>query len=265
MLWTVALSDSTSSAQTDTSIPTLTPDVTVTLDQSNRILLPVPLQLMWAYALGLTVTRMRFNLPHLKPIGRPVIKPIEQAAAPSTRPQFAEFWRHNFTLYPVEPIEVDRTNTTAVAERDFAILTIGDGDRNVPQGEMYTVRYTTSFTPTANAWSAAPVLTTDDTLNPGRYSVIGFQTFNTGGVAARLAFPGPPLPGSLPQVRPGVIMDTAVGNQGTRYFRWGYMGAYGEFESYAPPVPEILQTGATTNPEGLLDIVPIRLGGRVGL
>jgi hypothetical protein len=84
------------------------------------------------------------------------------------------------------------------------------------------------------------------------------------GFAARLAFPGPPLPGSLPQVRPGVIVDGGVANQGTRYFRWGYIGVYGEFESYAPPVPEHFGP-ATANPEGLIDIVPLRLGGRVGV
>lgn len=262
MLWTWAHSDSTSAAQTDTDIPTLTPDVTVTLDSASHVLLPVPLQLMWAYALGLTVTRMRFNLPHLKPIGRPLIRPVEGAANPSSRPQFAEFWRHNFTLFPVEPVQILRTNTTGVAERDFAIVTVGDGDRTVPQGEMYTVRYTTSFTATANAWSAAPNIVLDDTLNPGRYSIIGFGSFGAGGVAARLAFPGPPLPGALPQVRPGIITPTTGTAQDTRYFRWGYLGVLGEFESFAPPTVEQLMTAATANPEGFIDIVNVRQGAR---
>jgi hypothetical protein len=151
-------------------------------------------------------------------------------------------------------------NAPMGGERDFVIATFGDGNRNVPQGDMYTLRATTSFTPTANAWSISGAITFDDTLMGGQYSIIGLEMYNTGGVAARLVFPGPPIAGMIAQVRPGVIMPTANGSEHVRYHRYGFLGEYGRFESFAPPQVEVLQTGATTNPDVYMDVIQTRAG-----
>lgn len=262
MQWLMAYSANYTAAQVDTDTGLLT-DVTATVDSANHPLLPIPLFGMWYYALGLTLSRVRISAPKFRPIARPLIRPVEQAANPSSRPIFMEAWRHKLLFNAVEPIAMlVSNNATSSGERDFVLASFGDGNMNSPQGDQYTVRFTTAFTPTANTWSPSGNITFDDTLQAGRYSIIGLDTFNTGGVAARLAFPGAPIPGQCNTVRPGVIMNTANGSQATRYFRYGYLGEIGQFESFAPPQLEVLQTGATTNPEGYFDIVNIRLGAR---
>lgn len=264
MQWLVAYSQNYTAAQTDADVPALT-DVTLTVDTSNHPLLPIALFGMWFYALGNTLSRCRISTPKFRGIARPLIRPIEQAANPSSRPQLMESWRHRLLFNAVEPVSVLVTNNAPTGgERNFVLLSFGDGNMNSPQGDLYTIRLTSSFTPTANAWSASGQLTFDDVLMAGRYSIIGFETFNTGGVAARLIFPGPCLPGALPQVRPGIVMGTAVGNQMTRYFRYGFLGEFGQFESFAPPQMEVLQTAATTNPECYWDIVQTRMGASIG-
>lgn len=262
MFWTIAYSQNYTAAQTDADMPVLG-DITITTDSGSHPLLPIPLLGIWFYAVGNTLSRVRINSPKFRPIARPLIRPIEIANNPSSRPIFMEAFRHMLLFNAVEPISMLVTNNAPTGgERDFVIATFGDGNRNVPMGDMYTIRLTSSFTPTANAWTASGALTFDDVLMAGQYSIIGYDQYNTGGVAARIAFPGPCLPGAPGQVRPGIITPTANGSQGTRYFRYGYLGEFGRFESFAPPQVEVLQTGATTNPDVYWDIVQTRVGAR---
>jgi hypothetical protein len=261
MKWLIAYTDSLGGAQTDTDCPVITADATITTDGASHPLLPIPLYLEWAYLLSATATRGRINTPKFRPIARPLIRPLEAAATPSSRPQFCEYWRTPLKFNAVEPIQI-LTTYTAAGERRYVLLSFTDLNFNVPQGDLYTVRGTTAFTPTANAWTTSGAITFDDVLMGGQYSILGLDVGNTGGIAARLAFPGPPLPGMIAQVRPGVIMQPNLTSQGTRYFRWGALGEYGRFESFAPPQLEVIQTGATTNPEFYLDIIQTRQGAR---
>lgn len=263
MLWTIAFGGTNdTAAQTDTSSGIVT-DQSAVSDQNSNLMLPMALKNMWMYALGNTLSRARISAPRFRPVARPLIRPIEQAANPSSRPLFEESWRHTLTFPPTEPIAILRSNSAPTGgERDWFAITFGNGNRSSPPGDLYTLRYTTSFTPTANAWSASGNITFDDTLQGGRYSIIGMDGFATGGVLGRLIFPGQPSPDSWPASRPGIIWPTANGSQGTRFFRYGYLGVFGEFESFAPPQLEVLFTAATANPEGYFDVIMIRAGAR---
>lgn len=262
MLWTMAYSANYTSAQTDTDMGLIT-DVTAVVDSNNHPLLPMPMFAAWIYALGNTLSRVRISAPKFRPVARPLIRPLEQAANPSSRPIFQESWRHPLKFNSVEPIAMLVTNNAPTGgERNFVVITWGDLNRNSPPGDEYTVRCTTTFTPTANAWSASGNISFDDTLMAGRYSITGYEMFATGGVAARLAFPGAPAMGSIMQARPGIIVPTANGSQHTRYFRHGFLGEFGQFESFAPPQAEVLFTAATANPELYLDIVQVRQGAQ---
>lgn len=264
MLWTFLANDSTAAAQTDTDMAWPT-DQTLTFDQSGRPIMPNDYELIWAYGLGLTVTRMRLLMPWFLPYGRPVIRPIEGAANPSGRPQFAEYFRRPLKIKAAQPIRIQRTNTTAVAEQDYTVLTVGDGQFNAPPGDVYTLRFTTTFTPTVNAWTASGKISPDDTLTPGIYSIVGIDQGAAGGVASRLIFPGAPLQGQPPQIRPGIIVPTTLTSQGNRYMRWGRLGEYGRFNSLAPPQLETYWNAATANPELYLDVVLISAGVRTGM
>lgn len=258
MLWTIAYTASYTATQTDVDVPILT-DPTLTIDSGNHPLLPVPLWVAWSYAMGTTIQRVRISTPRLKPIARPLIRPVEQAANPSSRPQFMENFRHPIKLRAIEPVSVLLTNSspTTSGEQDYVILTLSDLQFNVPQGDMYTLRLTlnTTYTQTANAWSPSGALTLDDTIEVGQYSIIGMEGWGTGGVCGRLIFPGPALAGMQSQVRPGVLQPTAQGSEHNRYMRYGRLGEYGRFNSYAPPQLDVLATGTTRQTELYWDVV----------
>lgn len=261
MLWTFAYTDSTSTAQADTDLKFLA-DQSIVPDGANHPLLPLPFTLIWAYALGLTVTRMRLVTPKFRPFARPSIRPIEQAANPSVRPQISENWRNPIGINAVEGIQIVRTNTTAVAEQDYGVLTVGDRNYNVPQMDEYCMRVTTTFTPVANTWTISGAISFDDPLTAGQYAITGFEIAAAGGVVSRLVFPGPQSGNPIPQARPGVITPTSLGAQCTRYFRHGRLGVFGYFESFQPPQIEVAWTAATANPEAYIDVVQTRSGAR---
>src|SRR5438105_90964 len=207
------------------------------------------------------MTRVRLSAPKFRTIARPVINPVDQSATPTENIRIFEYWRHPLQLNPVEEIQFLRTNTTGVAERDFVVLTVGDNQRNVPQGDLYATRATTAFTPTVATWTAG-VITVDDILQVGRYSIIGARVNNTGGIAARFIFPGAPVQGGLPQIRPGTLVAQNNAQEAYYWMRYGMMGEYGQFESFALPQVEVMAAVAAANPEVFLDIIPVRVGAR---
>jgi len=263
MFLTVAYQATSGAAAFTDQDMTLVSDPSVT-NLNNHPIFPVPVWIQWAYVLGLTTTRARISAPRLRPITRPVVQPVDSSATPSEAYRLVEYFRHPVALNPVEEIQFLVTKTSAVAETDVAVLTVGDSQRNVPQGDMYTLRCTTAYTPTVGSWTSG-ALTADDTLQVGRYSIIGLRVNSLAAVAARLIFPGAPIMGGLPQIRPGVIATQSNATEGYWQFRYGVMGEFGQFESFALPQVEVLvPTGqvAAANPEVFLDIVPVRVGAR---
>lgn len=258
MFMIVDYTDSTAAAQTDTDIP-LASDSMVTVLNSHP-LFPAPVQVRWWFCSGLTVTRVRLSAPKVKPVVRPVLSIINQAATVGDPLKIFDYWRHSIMLNKTEEIQMLRSNTTGVAERDHVVLAVGDSNFNVSQGELYVARGTTVFTPTANAWSVAPAIAMDDTLQVGRYEIQGARVNDATGIAARFIFPGAPIQGGLPQIRPGVICRTGAGQSDYFPHRYGGQGVFGQFESFALPTLEIMDAGPTANPEVLLDIVPVRIG-----
>jgi hypothetical protein len=253
----VDYTDTQTAAQVDTDIPLATDSMITNLN--NHPLFPVPVWVQWWYGIGTSMTRVRLSAPKVKPIVRPVLSVTDQGTAPSDPLKIQEYFRHSIGLNKTEEIQMLRTKTSAIAERDHVVLAVGDGVRTVPQGEMYIARATTAFTPTVNVWSTGN-LTLDDTLQVGRYSIIGMRVNDATGIAARLIFPGAPIQGGLPQIRPGVICRTGPGQSDWIPTRFGGMGEFGQFESFALPVLEIMDAGPTANPEVLLDIAVARVG-----
>lgn len=259
MFMVVDYTDSQSTAQVDTDIPLATDSMITSLN--SHPLFPVPVWVQWWYGLGTSMTRVRLSAPRVKPIVRPVLSVTDQGTAPSDPLKILDYFRHPIMLNPVEEIQMLRSKTSAVAERDHVVLAVGDSQRTIPGGDMYIARATTSFTPTANAWSTGN-LTMDDTLQVGRYSIIGARVNDATGVAARFIFPGAPIQGGLPQIRPGVPCRTGPGQSDWFPSRFGGMGELGQFESFALPVLEIMDAGPTANPEVLFDLINVRIGAR---
>jgi hypothetical protein len=261
MLWLNAFSAVLGAgAQVDTALPLLS-DSSAARDQANNLLLPIKLYQAWTWQGGASATRGRWDVPRFRGIGRPYIRPIEAALNPSGAPIFMENFRHPLQFNSGEPIR-PLVSDSAGGVRQYVLACWTDRNFNAPAGDMYTIRCTTTGTAVANAWTDMGTLAPDDALMGGRYSIIGMELFAAGGVGGRLIFPGAPQPGAVVQARPGVLVPVANGGQHSRYFRYGRLGVYGEFESFVPPNLEALFTAATATPEVYLDIVQIRTGAQ---
>lgn len=254
MMWTIAYKETSGALVTDAD-GGLIADQTMPVDSGSHPLFPFAMQDVWFWAGGATLSRVRINAPKFRTVNRPMIRPIEQAANPSSRPIIDEKWRHPIMYNATEPIAMLFSN--GAAETDWVLATFGDGNRNAPPGDLYTARFTSTYTQVANAWTAAPNIVFDDTLPTGQYSIVGVDSFAAGGIGLRLVFLGPPLPATPANVRPGIPLPTANGSQSTRYTRRGYLGEFGRFVNTALPTIETLMTAATTNPEGYVDLVKV--------
>ena len=263
MFHTVAYSATSGAAAFTDQDMTLVSDPSVT-NLNNHPIFPVPTWVQWAGVQGTTVTRARISAPRLRPITRPLIHPVDNGAANFVNLTNAmNWWRHPIQLNPVEEIQILVTKTSVVAETDVAVMTVGDNNRNGPQGDMYVLRNTSTNGVVALAWQPA-ANTPDDTLQVGRYSIIGLHVVNASAVAARLIFPGAPVTGGLPQIRPGVPASiNDLGLPSWDWFRYGINGEFGQFESFALPQTEVLGNVApNASTQSFFDIVDVRVGAR---
>src|SRR5258708_1560391 len=97
-MWhSIAYTDSTSAAQTNSDMPFLA-DLGVVPTFNNHALLPWDVRLSWALAMGLTVSRMRLDSGQLRVLGQNYIHPINQAALPANNPNIAYWFKQPFKL-----------------------------------------------------------------------------------------------------------------------------------------------------------------------
>ena len=225
-------------------------DPAVTLTNGHPIF-PVPIQCVGAYAGGaLTLTRAQLTTPKLRAITPTNLRPLDVVAVPSSRPPLIEYFRHPIGLNPIDENQV-LASTSAIAATPLLIaILFGDGNFNVPPGDMFTIHASQSIATVANAWTAGNI-TLDQPLPAGRYAVVGMDTFGTGEVFSRLIFPN--------QVwRPGNLAGATAAFIGSRYARWGNLGVLGEFESFAQPQLDCFnQTGGAQTVDLMMDIIKI--------
>lgn len=138
------------------------------------------------------------------------------------------------------------------AEQGYGIVWLADGPPTPERGEIFTIKATASTTLTANAWTNAS-LTMEQNLPAGRYRVVGMAAKSAGLVAARLVFVG----GTW---RPGCLGKIAYNDKRPRLFRYGNLGAWGEFEFDQPPSVDFLSASADTSEEVWLDLIQVRAG-----
>lgn len=257
LIWTCRLhhlsiyTGSFSASSTDSDLPAAA-DPAVTLVNSHPIF-PVPIQAIMAYGFGAaTLNRLRLSTPKLRAINVPYLRPLDIATAPTSRTPLVEWFHHPLSLNPIDENQILITQSAAVATQFFAGVWFGDGNWNVPQGDLFTIRATATITLTANAWQGGAAITLDQPLPAGIYSVVGMDCWATNLAFARLVFPN--------QVwRPGIVAGAAESFIVSRYFRWGNLGEFGRFATFALPQLDTFATTAGSQAVQLfLDIVRIQ-------
>lgn len=232
---TIFYSETVNAGDTDNDI-TAVSDPQLTQQNSHHLPNKDTL-LLGAYVLETSVTRVRIETPKLRELYNPYIRPLERAAAPPNRANFASFEGYELNLRGGEEIVVKASNNLGAAtEQCTVVLWIGDRPSSVGNAPIYTMRTTYSITGVANGFASGN-LTFDQTLPSGSYDIVGMSVFGTNMVAGRLILPGY-------SHRPGVIGGADAGKFMGDHFRMGNMGVFGTFTNVALPQLEIFTSAA---------------------
>lgn len=216
---------------------------------SNDVIVPALNQIMGIYAIGTTLTNAQLQSPTLRRTVNIDIAPVEGASVPPTVPKFINNTKALIHLTTDEALDAFVTDTAAGAEQDTVLVWLTDGNFNLPAGDIFTVKATASTTLVAFSWTNGS-LTFTQALPAGRYSVVGMRAASAGLIAARLVFVGY-------QWRPGPIGFASQVLQDTQFFRWGYLGTWGDFAHNTPPTVDFFSSSADTSENIFLDLVKI--------
>lgn len=243
MAWhTVAFEEAVTALNTDEQLDAVADPVVPR--QDGRYIWPLDRgqqRILGAYVGGASLTRARLVIPTNQITRFAGIVPLGSALLPGTDPNVADFRDFPITIQPETEIELRTGNDLAMGtEQHDAILHVAGMEHSlgIPAGERSILRCTAAITATANAWSAEGALTFDETLDTGRFAVIGAQGQGTTLIAFRLVFPNQLL-------RPGFIGMADVQNRGPM-LNYGGLGVAGIFHSFARPQLQVFCSAADT-------------------
>jgi hypothetical protein len=237
-------------------------------------LLPVPLKIVAAYATAPDTTggagtvnglqNARINAPSLLRIAYPYIRPLSHTLGENSDPNVMNLVHRPLPIPASETVSVEvisgllnqvPTNpNTAVA-----LLWFCERLMPVPPGENFTLRFaTTSPATVPGAWSTIGTMIFDQSLPAGKYTVIGFEHWSPNAIAARLILPGL-------HVRPGTLSSAGAApfqanKRPERLFFEGGIGVFGTFDSFAPPLVEVLTAGVSGDTQHETYLTVVRTG-----
>jgi len=160
-------------------------------------------------------------------------------------------------LFPTMPIPLDvdealnvlMTNDAVTGARGYAAVFRSDGPVTPVEGDIRTIKCTTTLTPTANQWSSGSITPVQD-LPVGTYQLVGAKLIG-GDTAGYFRF----IPIGGPVWRPGGIISRSVREKDIRPFRRGGLGVWLEFTHNVLPQIEVMELAAVSNPDLYIDVI----------
>lgn len=229
-----------------TEIDNVVDDV-LTRSSAERFLVPNEFNnILWAAALGANITRAQIAAPSVgvRRMSLEVVPRVRGAAA---------FTRTMLEIFiPPAPIPLiaseeiafqaaeDATGNSAV----YGLVALGPKTQPaLPAGDIRLIRATGATTLTANRWTTVTV-TPELSLEPGRYTLIGFLPISAGCIAARALITGQNWRPGVPGI--AAAEATAVNFDAERIERLEYE-PMGEFTHINPPQFQFLSSSADTS------------------
>lgn len=214
----------------------------------NDVIIPVGLnKIIGALPVGATITRAQLQSPSLRRFINQELAPLDAAAIPSSPSLYIPYVFDPLTLDEQEALNAFITNTAS--DRETVLVWLADGPPSPIDADFRTCRFTATTTLAVGGWTNC-ILTADQVLPAGRYSVIGMRARSAGLIAARLVFTGY-------QWRPGVPGVQAATHNQYAYWRQGNIGEYGRFDHNTPPTIDCLSNTADTSETFELDLVKV--------
>jgi len=232
-------------------------DDVLTQDGEDRFFIPQEYRyIRWGAALGEDLTRGQIVTPSLQ-VRRNNLEVMPRNADQETFSLFSPQ-----VMVPPRPIElrVNEQIEFQVAEdgsgatQCIGLVSLGPAELPpMPAGEIRVSRATGTTTLTARTWSTV-TLTLDSSLEPGRYSIVGFYATGATVIAARLLITGqvfrPGLPGLIGAFDAASDFDPTIFDKLMFY-------NMGEFTQVNLPQMQFLATAADTAQAVVLYIIRI--------
>lgn len=174
--------------------------------------------------------RAQIQAPSLRATLNFDVNPIVNGLVFGSLPRCARLWGSPLQLVTNEPLDFYFQNGAAVMNRGLIMLS--DGPIRPVIGKCYTVRATGAAILVTATW-VNTTLTFSQTLPSGTYQVVGFRAQGANLVAARIFFVG----GAW---RPGVPAANLANDNDWPDFRYGNIGAWGQFDNTVPPTVDCL-------------------------
>lgn len=217
--------------------------------QNNHFVMPQNTKVLWGFALGTDLSRVRLNVPSLRYIGLPSISPVQQGTTVQSPGSMYDPGEYPMTIEKGDEVAVEAIHANAGAQTVTIGIGFGFNLPNRTSGPCQRTRFTTSGSITANAWSNL-TLTPDSVLPGGEYSVVGMDVVGDDCVFGRLVFPG----GGW---RPGVVCRQSIASVGIPKFTSGDLGEYGRFDNTAMPSLDLFALAAVASMEVYLDLIRV--------
>ncbi len=229
MFTTVAYYASLSPAGLDVKVAPVA-DVSVRIS-GNDLYVPALNQLLAVAGMVSTTVATaiaRLTAPSLLRVSRQVAAPIQGAAAAINLPgdphAIALFTGGLADLATNEALDAIVNSTPAAAQIHSVVVWLADSSPSpVLPAEIFTIRATGATALVAGTWTPVSVLTFDDQLPVGRYSIVGMRAQSPNLIAARLVVPGYAW-------RPGVLGCNSPSHRDDWRFRQGRVGEYAQFD-----------------------------------
>lgn len=213
-------------------------DQSMTPDASGRLQSPGPWQIIGAHAVVPNGTAARINAPSLRSLVLPEIQPITVGTAVAAMDGPVEYFETGFQLQNAEGFQPEISRAGAGAGDCYAAVWLAPSFPKARRGKAYTLACTSAITTVKGQWVLG-ALTLSQSLPAGRYAVVGMAVVATGGLYARLVYPG------VANYRPGVVCQGTYGNlPWTQSWRLGNGPDFGDFVFNAPPQVELFGTAA---------------------
>jgi hypothetical protein len=178
------------------------------------------------------------------------------ASVPSDPHHFTDLLDSPLQMVVGEQAAIELNANPAAAQIQWGLVWFADGAVKPETGNIFTIRADSVAVLVAQAWTNGAIVFSEN-LPRGRYRVLGLRAQSAGLVAARLVFVGT---GNQGPWRPGVMGTLNDRHLEYPKFRYGDMGAFGEFEDTDTPTVDFLSTTADAAEVLYFDLVQVRAG-----
>jgi len=224
-------------------------DQHVTTDGKDVIVPSFASNLVGVYAIGGTISGAQISSPTLRRSLLYDLSPLDVYTKATGLYAYHLRFNNPLALTPGEGLRALVAENAVAEERETVIVALQGEPETVPEGEIHTVKCTSTTTLTPYEWTLCPLSLTQQ-LEAGRYAIVGMRTITGGGIAARLVIPGS-------EYRPGVISDHVEGYNTMPEMRYGRTTVFGSFEHTFVPQVEFFSSTADTAQIVFLDVIKV--------